>query len=47
MMNGHYADGWDWAWMVPMMLTWIVLLGLAVYAAVRLANTHSRPPHGK
>jgi hypothetical protein len=40
MPHGYYMNGWDWAWMVPMMLTWIVLLGVAVYAAVRVANSH-------
>jgi hypothetical protein len=34
-------DGWDWAWMAPMMLFWIVVLGVVVYVAVRLAT---RPP---
>ena len=39
------ATGWDWFWMVPMMLLWIVVLGGVVYAAVRLALQHSeRPP---
>jgi hypothetical protein len=40
-MYGYY-DGWDWFWMVPMMLLWIVVLGAVVYAAVRLAMHHSR-----
>lgn len=40
MMNG-WNDGWDWFWMVPMMLLWVVLLGAVVYAAVRLAMRHS------
>jgi hypothetical protein len=35
-------DGWDWFWMVPMMLLWIVVLGGVVYAAVRLAMQHDR-----
>lgn len=40
-------DGWDWFWMVPMMLLWIAVLGGVVYAAVRLAIQHShdqKPP---
>ncbi len=32
---------WDWFWMVPMMVVWIVLIGAVVYAAVRLANRAS------
>jgi len=37
----YWHDGWDWFWMVPMMLVWIVLVGAVVYAAVRLANCDS------
>jgi hypothetical protein len=37
----HWHTGWGWFWMIPMMLSWIVLLGALVYAAVRLANRHS------
>ena len=37
-----WNGGWDWFWMVPMMLVWIVLTGAVVYAAVRLANHGSR-----
>ena len=45
----HYMrdqSGWDWFWMVPMMLLWIIVLGAVVYGAVRLALQHSRnqPP---
>lgn len=39
----HDNSGWDWFWMVPMMLLWIVVLGGVVYAAVRLALTHNQP----
>jgi hypothetical protein len=35
-------DGTDWIWMSLMMLAWIVVLGAAVYIAVRLAQ---RRPH--
>lgn len=42
MYDGH-MDGSDWFWMTPMMLFWVVLIGVAVYIAVRLAN---RPPGG-
>ena len=38
----HHMDGYDWLWMIPMMLVWIALLGGAIYIAVRLANEHSR-----
>ena len=41
MMYPH--DGWDWFWMLPMMLIGIVLLGAVVYTAVRLANRDSHP----
>ena len=41
-MNGY--DGWDWFWMVPMMLLWIAVFGGVVYAAVRLALKHSQQP---
>lgn len=37
-------NGWDWFWMVPVMLLWIAVLGGGVYAAVRLANQHSHKP---
>ena len=36
----HRMDGWDWAWMTLMMVFWVVLLGVAVYIAVKLA-THA------
>jgi hypothetical protein len=36
-----WNGGWDWFWMIPMMLVWIVLIGSIVYAAVRLANRDS------
>ncbi len=42
MMHGYGIDGWDWYWMVPMMLFWIVVLAVAIYAAVRLALHHER-----
>jgi hypothetical protein len=38
------GEGWDWFWMVPLMLLWIVVLGGVVYAAVRLALKHQQPP---
>lgn len=33
-----YWDGSGWAWMAVMPLLWIVLVGLIVWAAVRLAH---------
>lgn len=48
-MYHHMNDwnGWNWFWMVPMMILWILVLGGVVYAAVRLAlqhSHHSKPP---
>jgi hypothetical protein len=42
-MYGHTTDwsGWDWVWMVPVMVLWLVVIGGVVYAAVRLALQHS------
>jgi hypothetical protein len=40
----YYHHGYDWLWMIPMMVFWIVALGVVVYLAVRLANEHSREP---
>ncbi len=37
----YWHSGWDWFWMIPMMLLWILVLGAVVYAAVRLANHDS------
>ena len=37
----HGDGGWDWYWMVPMMVFWIVLIGAVVYAAVRLGSRDS------
>ena len=48
MYHQMYFHGWDWFWMVPMMLLWIALLGGVVYAAVCVARKHShqrRPLH--
>ena len=40
----HWMDGWDWARMTIMMLSWVALVGVAVYVAVRLAT---RPPSNR
>jgi hypothetical protein len=37
MMHGYGINGWDWYWMAPMMALWITVLGVVIYAAVRLA----------
>jgi hypothetical protein len=37
MHNMDNWNSWDWFWMAPMMLLWIIILGAVVYAAVRLA----------
>ena len=34
----HWMDGSDWAWMTLTMGFWVVLLGVVVYAAVKLAT---------
>ena len=44
MMHGYGNDGWDWYWMVPMMVSWIVVVGIVIYGAVRLALHHERGP---
>jgi len=38
-------DGWDWFWMVFVMLFWIAILGAVVCAAVRLARRAPRERH--
>ena len=43
-MPYHHVDSYDWFWMVPMMLLWIIVLVVGIYFAVRLANEHSRNP---
>lgn len=39
-----YGDGWGWGWgvMMFMPLVWIALLGVIVWAAVRLAHPGGR-----
>jgi heme/copper-type cytochrome/quinol oxidase subunit 2 len=39
----HGVDGGDWIWMTFGMGAWVIVIGLVVYVAVRLA-THDR--HG-
>lgn len=38
MYGTDHMNGWDWVWGTLMMGVWIVLLGVAVYVAVRLAR---------
>ena len=45
MMHGYGYDGWDWFWMVPMMILWIAALGIVIYGAVRIALKHERSVH--
>jgi hypothetical protein len=40
----NWGSGWNWLWMVPMMILWLAVLGGVVYAAVRLALQHSQKP---
>ena len=35
-MYGH--DGGDWLWMSAVMGSWVIVVGVVVYAAVRLAQ---------
>ena len=43
-MYGNWNSGWDWLWMILMVLLWGVVLGGVVYAAVRLALQHQQKP---
>ena len=38
----YVHDGWDWFWMTGMMAIWVVVLGVVIYIAVRLANRSPR-----
>ena len=42
----YWHDGCAWFWMIPMMLFWVILLDAVVYAAVRLATTHTSTSAG-
>ena len=37
-MYSHDMSGWDWVWGTFMMGFWVVLIGLVVYFAVKLAQ---------
>ena len=34
----YWQNGWPWYWMIPMMLTLVLVLCAVVYAAVKLSN---------
>jgi len=38
----HSMDGWNWFWMSFAGIFWVIVLGVVVYLAVRLAQTHDR-----
>jgi len=40
-----WVNGWDWVWMSFMMVLWVVLIGAAIYIAVRLAQKPPREGH--
>ncbi len=40
----HWMGGLDWLWMSAMMLVWIALIGVVVYAAVRAARSSGSKP---
>lgn len=37
-----WFDGWSWFWMAPMMVFWLLLLGVAVWAIARLVGSAER-----
>ena len=41
-MMGWYGDGWSYGWMFAMMLGWVVLIALAVWAVVALTRRSDR-----
>jgi putative membrane protein len=44
MMGGYGTDGWS-AWMLFMGIFWVVLIGLVVWAAVRLSRRADEATH--
>lgn len=42
-MHG-WDGGWMWLWGTLMMLTWVVVIGGAVWLIVRATRSHDRPP---
>ena len=42
-MHGlNHMDGWGWFWMTFVTVFWVVILGVVVYVAARLAQQHER-----
>ena len=41
----YWHDGSDWFWMSLMMVVWVVLLGVAVYVAIKLSRERTVPRH--
>ena len=41
-MMGWYGDGWSYGWMFAMMLGWMLLIALAVWAVVALTRRSDR-----
>ena len=41
-MWGDQMGGWDWLWMSLAPMIWIVLIGVVVFVAVRLASPPRR-----
>ena len=41
-MMGWYDDGWSYGWMFAMMLGWVLLIALAVWAVVALTRRSDR-----
>ena len=35
---GNDVNGWDWGWMVGMMVFWVAVLGVAVWAVLALVR---------
>ncbi len=40
MMGGYYGFGWVWMMLIP--LVWIILLGLVIWAVIRLTQGPTR-----
>lgn len=37
----YWDDGWNWYWMVPMMVVWIALIAVVVWGVVRIVGAAS------
>ena len=38
----HSMSGWNWIWMTFSGVVWLLMLGVVVYVAVRVAQHHDR-----